>query len=154
RLKDSLVKIEATKSGRVWKFAHPTIAESYADIVSEDPQKIEYYLLGAHIDRIIGEVTCGRSVTFGGRINVPVAYYPSVIERLGGISDAQKLYTFLAFKCGKLFLREYLRARKLAPLDLRPPGGMLSAYRQVDVFIRLAEFELTTEKDEEKFIEH
>ena len=154
RLKNSLTRLEDTTVGSVWKFKHPTIADAYADIVSGDPQKMEYYLRGATVERIMSEISCGKPPAYGTSILVPSNMYPLVSMRLFEATEQREIHSFLAYRCGAEFLQLYMKDRKLRPLDFLPPGGMLSVFPQVDVFATLCAAGLTSQKERKSFISH
>jgi hypothetical protein len=154
RLNKSLVKLEIEANGSGWHFKHPTIADSYADLVSSDPQKIEYYLLGANIERIMAEVSCGIQLQHGQAIQVPDQLQSILLRKMSTAEDIKDVYRFLARRSDESFIRKYLAKHNLKPLDLLPPGGMLNVYPQVALFVRLCEHGIPTSKEIDEYTEH
>jgi len=136
------------------QFKHPTIADAYADIVSSDPQKLQYYLHGAAVERIMSEVSCGKPSTYGTSIVVPPGMYSIVSRRLFETEERHDELNFVAYRCDADFLKLYMKDRKLKPLDFLPAGGMLSAYPEVDLFATLCTVGVPSTKDRKIFIEH
>jgi hypothetical protein len=154
RLDKSLAKLEIETNGSGWHFKHPTIADAYADLVSSDPQKIEYYLLGANIERIMAEVSCGVQLQYGQAIQVPDQLRDVVLRKMANVKDVKDVYRFLARRSDENFIKKYLVRYKLKPLDLLPPGGMLNVYPQVSLFVRLCEYGIPTSNEIDEYTEH
>jgi hypothetical protein len=154
RLDKSLTKLEFESAGSSWHFKHPTIADAYADLVSSDPQKIEYYLLGANIERIMAEVSCGVDLQHGQAIQVPNQLRHIVLRKMANASDIKDVYRFLARRSDETFVKKYLAKYKLNPMALLPPGGMLNVYPQVALFVRLCEYKIATAEEIDRYIEH
>ena len=154
KLNNSLVKRELGTQGHSWRFKHPTIGDAYADLVSSDPQKIEYYLLGASIERIMAEVSCGVELQYGDAIAIPTHLYSLVLKRMAEAQDERDTFRFLANRSDESFVRRYLADYKLQPLDLLPPGGMLNVFSQVNLFVKLCVYNIPTATEVDTYIEH
>src|SRR5262249_12572599 len=57
-------------------------------------------------------------------------------------------------RCGKAFLKAYLKDTGTKPLDFPPPFGFLSGRPEVDLFARFCAYGLSTTQDEREFLDH
>jgi hypothetical protein len=94
-----------------WVFRHPTVTDAFASVVAGSPELVELYAHGAKLDRLLGEVACSPKASEDGRIRIPPALYPALIERLKFHPLDEALKSFLGARCEKAFLVQMLEAR-------------------------------------------
>lgn len=111
-LDDSLLKRVHDGVREYWTFRHPTVRDSYASLVGDDPELIDVYLAGVSTEQLLNEVTCGETKLEGVKIIVPPERYDIVMTRLdqfvrpsGQWSDPVK--SFLGNRCSSEFLAKY-----------------------------------------------
>lgn len=104
-MNESLVKHLRTESAAKWVYKHPTIGDALAEIVAEDPELVDIYILGTPIQKLTEEAICGVSVE-GAKVVIPRGHYDHVGVALAGLSKKERLI-FLAQRCGREFLTRY-----------------------------------------------
>jgi hypothetical protein len=110
-LNDSLTRLISEDDGNRWVFRHPTITDAFATLVAASPELVELYAHGAKLDRLLGEVACSSKAAEDGRIRIPPALYPGLIERLKASPLDESLKSFLGARCERAFLVMVLEAR-------------------------------------------
>src|SRR5216110_235041 len=80
-LNNSLVLNVLQGGNYCWKFKHPTVRDAFASLVIEDHELLSIYLLGAPLNSLVSEITCGKSGGFGAKVVVPEALYHLVLRR-------------------------------------------------------------------------
>ena len=159
-LKTSLSKLENTKQGKVWKFAHPTIRDAFSSLIRDDDELLEIYLSGTPILKLLGEITCGRNPGAGQWVEVPQNKFATICFSIEeGISDwnwknLDKLYNFLAFRCSKKFLKLFLKRYPKILEDLLNFGSYLYAVSEIPLIDRLYSFQLIDNEFKKKAIEN
>ena len=120
-LKDSLVQHFHADDESFWRFKHPTIGDAYAGVLAESPDLLGIFVQGSTTDRLVEQVTCG-DVGIQKSVILPKALFPMMLEKLRRFSTTRhktafniewnnrwQLHGFLARRCSKEFLEEYLR---------------------------------------------
>lgn len=140
-LKGSLVVFSQSDGRSAWGFKHPTIRDAFASLIAEDPELLDIYIAGTPALTLLGEVSCGESGIAGVRLNVPVSRYGAVINKIKksptkDFTFSNALHTFLASRCDRQFIVEFLAANVNFISGLRV-GSYLYAVSDVDVLARL-----------------
>lgn len=110
-LNDSLTRLVSEDDSDKWVFRHPTVTDAFASVVARSPELVELYAHGAKLDRLLSEVACRPKASEDGRIRIPPALYPALIERLKTQPLDEALKSFLGARCEKAFLVLMLDAR-------------------------------------------
>jgi hypothetical protein len=101
------------KSQIGWRAKHPTVLDAFASLVAEDRELMDIYLTGTPVRRLLSEVACGGRGIAGVKVEVPDDRYDALIRRIqtilaGRWEDGTIVDNFLAYRCGKDFLRTFL----------------------------------------------
>jgi hypothetical protein len=107
-LNGSLTLLVEHPDGFRWTFRHPTITDAFAALVADSPELVEIYIRGAKLERLFTEVVCGPLQIQGAKVRVPTSLYPVLLARLRGHSLDTALQRFLADRCDKTFLADYV----------------------------------------------
>lgn len=132
-----------------WRFKHPTVREALASVIGDDLELMDIYLAGAPMDRLFGEVTCGDVGIQGAKVIIPSDRYGLLLSRLDKFDfnkseDKRELHHFLAYRCNREFLGQFIAKYPGFISDLRV-GSYLYAVSDVNVIVRLHEFGLLPE---------
>ncbi len=152
-LDGSLVKLVQAGGTRCWTFKHPTVGDAFASLIAENPELLDIYLAGTPTQKLLQEITCGDMGIEGARVIIPANRYEALIERLNTIDSRSKLYNFLAWRCDRLFLEQFLRRHQYIQQDICSPGSYLHAYAKVFLLARLHELDLLHEDYRIQFVE-
>jgi energy-coupling factor transporter ATP-binding protein EcfA2 len=149
----------------LWKFKHPTVGDAYSVMVLNNPELMDVYIEGAPPEKLLSTITCG-DVGLKGAVVVPRAVYQAVLRKLATYLDGRPtqagtnlwrrrsdIYRFLAGRCDRGFLQEYLLHSPGTLERVSAPGLFLYAVSEVDLAMRLFEFGLLPETHRSKFIE-
>jgi hypothetical protein len=134
-----------------WRFKHPTVRDAFATLVAEDRELMDIYLAGSPLDKLFGEVSCGDVGIEGVKVIVPLDRFETVMTRIESF-DTTKWYNksavhrFLSYRCGREFLERFIDRHPQFIPGLRV-GAYLSAVSDVDVILRLREFDLLPETE-------
>ena len=132
------------------RFKHPTIRDAFASLVAEDLELMDIYLTGTPVEKLFGEISCGDVGIEGVKVVVPVDRYAMVLKSIESF-DATKwenknaLHNFLAYRCDRAFLSRYIDCHPQFIPQLRV-GSYLYAVSDVDVIVRLQEYDLLPEE--------
>ena len=135
---DSLVKLVKGDEPR-WTFKHPTIRDALASLIAADPERMDIYLQGCPLERLLNEVTCGDVGLEGVKVVIPKSRYEAFAQRLRAHGRKWPKHLFLAYRCDRTFLVLYVESDEtvlqdachsetyeLAPLDLHPAARILT----------------------------
>jgi hypothetical protein len=117
---DALVQLEGsftTKkpdgAGKIWTFAHPTIADALAEILRDRPDLLELYILGARPEELLAEVVSEGFAKVQDAIIVPESSNELLISRALEMPDDPSLnkvlFSFLASRASDEILTEVFR---------------------------------------------
>lgn len=163
RLRDSLVAldgsllIQVAEGGNVsWRLKHPTIRDAFAGLLVENRELMDIYLVGTPLPQLFREVSCGDVGLEGVKVVVPADRYDVLLKRMGPLADGRRegrdaLNAFLARRVDRDFLRLFVGQYKEFVEGLRV-GSYFSAVSDVDVIVRLNEFELLSSEAREEYV--
>jgi len=164
-LSDSLVQHISTEGNAMWTFKHPTVGDAYSALLLTNPEWLSIFVQGAPIDKLLGQVTCG-DVGLERAVILPRGLFPLVLKRLKE-SPSTKCYktpfltswytkyrvdNFLASRCCKDFLVEYIKENPQVLNRVSKPEPFLRSGSEVDLAIRLHEVGLLPENDRHEFV--
>lgn len=149
----------------VWRFKHPTIGDAYAATLALSPDLLSIFLSGSSTDNLTAQVTCGN-VGVEKAVVVPKSLFMMMITRLREFATSEKykvqwlsswearrtLYRFLASRCSKEFLTQYLEQDPDILKHVSEPSMSLSYSPEVDLALRLHGFGLLPEDNRKKFV--
>jgi len=154
---DGSLLIQVQQKGQYgWRAKHPTILDAFASLVAADRELMDIYLTGTPVLQLLSEVTCGGTRFGGTKVGVPADRYDNLITRIVAFQADRRenedaIHSFLAFRCGKEFLRRFL--------DRNPDfiGGLhVSSYfdsvSDIDVLNKLQEVSLLPEDQRVKHV--
>jgi hypothetical protein len=165
-LNGSLVQHIQTEEFSGWRFKHPTVGDAYAALLLQNPELLGIYLQGSPINQFTWQVTCGQ-VGLERAVALPKALFPLVLKRLDEFSSQtnthkspllahwysqSRLDSFLATRCSKDFLAQYIEAHPDILPRTSDPGLMLNSVTEVDLAVRLNELGLLPEEHRKKFV--
>jgi hypothetical protein len=146
-------------------FKHPTVGDAYAGILLHSPELLGIYVHGSPIDKLLGQVTCG-DVGLERAVVLPKGLFPLVLKRLNEVSSSVpykspalarwygqgRIDSFLATRCSKDFLHQYIQQHPDLLARVSDPGLFLNTVSEVDLAIRLHELGLLPENHREHFV--
>jgi hypothetical protein len=154
-LDGSLLILRYEGGSRLWAFRHPTIHDAFSSVIAKNPELLELYLKGTRLERVVTEITCGRTDLPGARIIVPQHFYALIIDRFTNVIgfNARKLYLFLTFRCDCEFLRQFAIRHKRVIEKLQFRGGLLADSLEANLIARLFECKVLPETVRVRFVE-
>lgn len=164
-LKGSLVQHTHAEGNAVWTFKHPTVGDAYSSVLLDNSEWLGIYVRGTPVDKLLGRVTCG-DVGLERAVIMPKGLFPLVLKRLKEFSSTTSFKTpflskwdinrrvdnFVASRCSKDFIAEYIKEYPNTLDRVSKPGLFLNSVSEVDLAIRLHEFELLPEKCRQEFV--
>jgi len=164
-LNGSLVQHTHAEQTATWKFKHPTVGDAYAGLLLQSPELLGIYVRGSPIDKLLGQVTCG-DVGLERAVALPKGLFPLVLQRLNEVSPVTQYKSpalarwygqgridgFLATRCSKEFLLQYIQQHPDVLDRVSEPGLFLSSVSEVDLAIRLHELGLLPENHRQHFV--
>jgi hypothetical protein len=164
-LNGSLVQYTAANGIDAWTFKHPTVGDAYAGLLLQSHELLGIYVHGSPMEKLTTQVTCG-DVGIERAVALPKALFSLVIKRLDQFSSTDRYKTpflvgwysrdriddFLASRCSKEFLSQYIQEHSDIFERVSIPGRFLDAVSEVDLAIRLHEFGLFPEDNRQKFV--
>lgn len=165
-LNGSLVTLVNVDDTLVWRFKHPTIGDAYSMMLASSSELIGVFLSGSSIENMVQQVTCGN-VGVEKAVIVPKSLFPMMIARLSELSTSSKykerwmsvwgatraLYQFLAYRCSKKFLEQYIEATPEILSRICEPGLRLDAVPEVNLVVSLHKHKLLPEENRKRFVE-
>lgn len=147
-MNNSLILLVQQEGGPRWVYKHPTISDAFATLVGESPELIELYVGGAKIERLLDEVVCGDIELEGASVRVPLQLYGLIRVRLDGAQRDWFVRRFLAKRCDKRFLEQYLEHDPAIVIALIRAISSTMAYdANTDLLARLHEVGLLEDPD-------
>lgn len=125
-LQGSLTLMLEAEAGRRWTFKHPTIADAYAELVSESPEMVELYVRGAKLEKLLSEVVCASVQFAGARVYVPHSLYDALLDRMAEKGPLHRdVLRFSAHRSDTEFLNRFMsRLQDLSALPSRVQSDM------------------------------
>ncbi|MBN8786446.1 MAG: restriction endonuclease, partial [Terrimonas sp.] len=165
-LRGSLVQFVTNDDKSVWQFKHPTIGDAYAAIIVDKPELLGVFIEGSNTEDLLRQITCG-DVGLHKAIVITRNLFSIIIRKLEIFTSSNKykslslskwgakrdLYTFLARRCNKQFLTEYLHANTQIIDDISSPDLYLEYSAEIDLIVRLYDFEILPEKNRKTFVD-
>lgn len=134
-MKGDFVKLVPRDGSLFWRFDHPSIGDALTTILSRDIERLDIYLMGAPVERLLDEVACVGS-PIRGAVEVPASRHSTLRLRLKEVRDRYKLYSFLYERADPSFLRTYLAENPKFATEVADVA--YSAYnRQSQLLVRL-----------------
>lgn len=134
----------------VWRFKHPTIRDAFATFVSGNRELMDIYLAGTPLVQMFREVSCGDVGIEGVKVIISQDRYEAVITRIKQFDmkpqiNELALCRFLTYRCDREFLVRFI-AHFPEYIQNLNVGSYLYAVPDVDVIMRLYEFDLLPEE--------
>lgn len=134
-----------------WRLKHPTIRDAFGALIAENPELMDIYLAGTPVRQLFQEVSCGDVNLLGVKIIVPTNRYDSLWPRIERFlaetrQNRDSVNRFLAHRCDRYFLSSFI-ARNPTFVSALQVGSYLSAVSDVDVIVRLHQFDLLPEAE-------
>jgi len=164
-LNGSLVQHVHAEQTAAWRFKHPTVGDAYAGLLLQNPELLGIYVHGSSIDNLLGQVTCGN-VGLERAVVLSKGLFQLVLKRLDEVSSITRYKSavlsrwhtrgriddFLASRCSKDFLLQYIKQRPDVLERVSQPGLFLNSVSEVDLAIRLHELGLLPEEYRQAFV--
>ena len=148
----------ATAAERLGTFAHPTMVDAYADLL-RNPELL-HHLIGSFPSTSSSLKSPAGILVLEGAIEVPPTY-STVLDRLdefvspSGAHDAwmarSRRASFLATRCDRTFLEQWVRRNEAFIRSISRPGLMLDAVGENQIIVRLHELGLLSESARKRF---
>lgn len=146
-----------------WRFRHPTVGDAFASLVRQHIDLLDIYVRGTDVDHLLRQVTCG-DVGLKNAVVLPSSMYSLMVDKLDEyMSEAvmrkahweakRNLHNFLAHRCAKLFLQEYMTRHPELPSQVESPGLYLDAVSEPMVAVRLHKTGLLPAESRLRFVE-
>ncbi len=139
-----------------WHFKHPTIRDAFAAIVASNQNLMDIYLTGAPLDKLFSEISCGDVGVEGVSVIIPSSQYNIVIKKIKSFDTTKwfnksSLCRFLSYRCNKIFLSKFMCEfpEFISQLSV---GSYIYANSDIDVLVRLHEFDLLPEEQRIKAV--
>src|SRR5450631_4155315 len=164
-LKGSLVQHVIEEGSAIWRFKHPTVGDAYAGLLLKNPELLGIFVHGSSLEKLLGQITCG-DVGLERAVIVPKTLFDLVLKRLDQASDTKRYKTpalanwysrsriddFLALRCSREFLVQYIAGPPDVLARVSDPGLFLDSVSEVGLAIRLHEFGLLPEEYRKAFV--
>jgi energy-coupling factor transporter ATP-binding protein EcfA2 len=166
-MNNSLVQYAFIDDNAIWRFKHPTIGDAYAKIVAKSPEQLEIYLQGTPIEKILDQVTCGN-VGLENAVVVPKTMFSVLQERMveykrsdrfkdsymSGWDAKRKVFTFLARRSSKEFLKLYLNKNPELFGQILKPTMSFYFSDEIELVTKLNEVGLLPEEHRKTFVDY
>jgi conflict system STAND superfamily ATPase/restriction endonuclease len=164
-MKGSFVQHFYSEGLSYWKFKHPTIGDSFANVLIQNPEMIEIFLQGSDIDKLIEQITCG-DVGIKNAVIIPNNLFEFIVKRLKEFTQSksyktkwlstwgakQNLHRFLHTRCSKAFLELYISNNPDIFEVVSNPGLSLRFVSELDVALKFHELGLLPEEFRKKLV--
>lgn len=164
-LKGSLVQHVIEDGSAIWRFKHPTVGDAYAGLLIKSPELLGIFVHGSSLEKMLGQITCG-DVGLERAVVVPKALFDLVLKRLDQTSDTSRYKTpaladwhsrsriddFLASRCSKDFLVQYIAGHPDVVVRVSSPGLFLDTVSEVGLAVRLHKLGLLPEEHRAAFV--
>lgn len=152
--------VHSTASGEAfWSFKHPTVGDAYAAILRKSPELLGVYLQGTEVDMLMQQVTCG-DVQIEGAVVLPKTLFPLISEKIQSFRSSssyksdhlsawdarRKVRRFLAERCSKDFLEDYVHVDPSVIDGIDRPIVYMEFCEDVDLAIRMFSFGILPEE--------
>ncbi|WP_371368104.1 hypothetical protein ACA097_01750 [Pseudomonas sp. QL9] len=149
-----------------WTFKHPTIGDAYSAMLRASPELLGIYVHGSDTEKLMRQVTCG-DVGVKGAVVLPSSLFPLLTSRLTAYKTSSEYKTewlstwrarrnlleFLAERCNKQFLQEYLSADQTLIESITKPNLYLEHSVEIDLAVRLFKLNLLPEQARKSLID-
>lgn len=135
-----------------WTYKHPTIGDAYVRLLVNNPELVDIYLGGVSPDKLMREITCG-DVGLVGAIVIPHSRYEQILAALDDTSSTDALLMFLAYRCDKAFIKQFIARHSGFIESLLLFGSFMGTVREVSVLTRLHELSLLPEDARKRFVQ-
>lgn len=116
-ISDALIQLDGSfvfnkpdGNGRIWSFAHPTMADALAAILRDRSDLLELYIQGARAEELLSEVVCAGCSPVQDSIVVPLTANDLLASRILEVADESRLnkilFSFLASRASEEVLRD------------------------------------------------
>jgi hypothetical protein len=164
-MKGSFVQHIYSEGLSYWKFKHPTIGDSFANVLIQNPEMIEIFLQGSDIDKLIEQITCG-DVGIEKAVIIPNNLFEFIVKRLKEFTQSKSyktkwlstwgakrnLHKFLYTRCSKTFLELYILNNPDIFETVSNPGLSLRYVSELDVALKFHELGLLPEEFRKKLV--
>lgn len=144
-LRDSLTLLVLHPAGPRWTFRHPTVADAFGALVAQSPERVALYVRGVKTSRLLSEAVCGVPKV-PSLVQIPPNLYGAVLQRLAGAKLDSPLKNFLARRCDRAFLEQFVAERPQIQQLGRMLGIWLANDTTLDLVLRLHRLGLLTEE--------
>lgn len=164
-LRGSLVQYVHVEGNAMWTFKHPTIGDAYSGLLLSNPELLGIFVRGTSVEKLLGQITCG-DVGLEKAFVVPKGLFSLVLERLkepfvpsryktaflASWYTERRIDYFLATRCCKAFIADYIQENPSVLGRVASPGLSLEAVSEVVLAVRLHELGLLPESCRQEFV--
>jgi hypothetical protein len=154
---DGSLLLQVRQSGSFWwRFKHPTIRDAFGGLVAANRELMDIYLAGTPVEQLMNEISCGAMRSDGVKVVVPPDRYEAIAGRVephtrGKYEDRNRLNRFLAHRCDRTFLEQFLTRNPMFLSGLRIMS-YLYALADADVIGRLHKVGLLPEEERRRHV--
>jgi hypothetical protein len=111
---DGSLLIHVKQQGQYgWRAKHPTVLDAFAALVADNRELMDIYLAGTPLRELFTKIACGDKKLGGVKVEIPADRYENLISRISAFhadrhENRDAMNRFLALRCGKDFLRQFL----------------------------------------------
>jgi energy-coupling factor transporter ATP-binding protein EcfA2 len=145
--------LHIVESGQTyWTYKHPTVADAYAELISEQPELIEIYLRGAKLTSILYEVVYGTRSVKGAKLRVPRKLFSVLALRLAE-AEPRPARLFLLTRVDGEFRERYLKQHPNLMRDAITFRNPLIRDPQSPFFVTVDREGLLSEEDKARIVQ-
>jgi hypothetical protein len=150
-LEGSLLVQNQQRGNYFWRFKHPTIRDAFGSLIAENRELMDIYLAGTPVNQLFSEISCGDIDFEGVKVNVPSDRFEILADRIEGfyrsrLENKTPVERFLAYRCGKDFLMNYIERNPSLILELYVMS-YFDAVSMINLINRLHHFDLLPEHE-------